>query len=196
MTDDEMMSAHRSRIALWYNRIFEALGGGAMLIIVIVMAVQVLMRYVFNASLIWAEELCRYLMVVITFLLVGLAFQRGELVAVDLLTKALPNRARVILKLVVSVPLLVFLYLVMVSGYTFAARMSLQSIPSLDFIWSSIAGRDKTADVSIFWVYGSVSFGALLLMIHLVAELVVEVRAAFGAEAASRAAPAGRHPEI
>jgi TRAP-type C4-dicarboxylate transport system permease small subunit len=166
-----------------------------MLVIVVVMSVQVVMRYVFNASLIWAEELCRYLMVIMTFLLVGLAFQRGELVAVDLVTKVLPIRARFILKLVASVPLLIFLYLVMTSGYTFANRMSLQSIPSLDFIWSSIAGRDKTANISIFWVYGSVAFGALLLMIHLVVELVLEARAVFGDEAPP-SAPAAPAPEM
>jgi TRAP-type C4-dicarboxylate transport system permease small subunit len=195
MADSEEMSAHRNFIALWYTRIFEALGGGAMLIIVVVMAVQVLMRYVFNASLIWAEELCRYLMVMITFVMVGLAFQRGELVAVDLVTKALPLRVRFVLKLIASAPLLIFLYLVMTSGYTFASRMSMQSIPAFDFIWSSIAGRDKTADVSIFWVYGSVSFGAALLMIHLIAELVLEAKAIFGGKVAPPAA-AAHHPEI
>jgi len=190
----DKISAHRNLIALWYTRVFETLGGGAMLIIVVVMAAQVLMRYVFNASLIWAEELCRYLMVLITFLLVGLAFQRGELVAVDLVSKALPPRARFILKLIASVPLLGFLYLVATSGYTFANRMSMQSIPAIDFIWSSIAGRDKTADISIFWVYGSVAFGAVLLMIHLVAELVLEGRAAFGG--APPPATETHHPEI
>ena len=182
-------------VALWYTRTFETLGGVGMLIIVVVMTTQVLMRYVFNASLIWAEELCRYLMVWITFMLVGLAFQRGELVAVDLVSNALPPRARFILKLVASIPLLGFLYLVTTSGYTFASRMSLQPIPAIDFIWSSIAGRDKTADISIFWVYGSVAFGAVLLMIHLVVALVLEARAAFG-EAPAGPQSAAHHPEI
>ena len=196
MADSEPASAHRNMIALWYTRVFETLGGGAMLIIVVVMTAQVIMRYVFNASLIWAEELCRYLMVWITFVLVGLAFQRGELVAVDLVSKALPLRARFVLKLLASVPLLIFLYLVATSGYTFADRMSMQSIPAIDFIWSSIAGRDKTADISIFWVYGSVALGAVLLMIHLVVELALEGRAAFGGAAAEEPAPAPHHPEI
>ena len=195
MADNEVASEHRNIIALWYTRVFETLGGSAMLIIVVIMAAQVIMRYVFNASLIWAEELCRYLMVWITFVMVGLAFQRGELVAVDLVSKALPLRARFILKLVASVPLLIFLYLVATSGYTFASRMSMQSIPAIDFIWSSIAGRDKTADISIFWVYGSVALGAVLLMIHLVVELVLEGRVAFGGKAGT-SAPVTHHPEI
>ena len=195
MADNEAASEHQNIVALWYTRVFETFGGGAMLIIVVVMAAQVIMRYVFNASLIWAEELCRYLMVWITFVMVGLAFQRGELVAVDLVSKALPLRARFILKLVASVPLLIFLYLVATSGYTFASRMSMQSIPAIDFIWSSIAGRDKTADISIFWVYGSVALGAVLLMIHLIIELVLEGRIAFGGKAGA-SAPVTHHPEI
>jgi TRAP-type C4-dicarboxylate transport system permease small subunit len=197
MAGNDDQPAAQNVIALWYTRIFEIIGGSAMLIIVVVMAVQVLMRYIFNASLIWAEELCRYLMVWISFVLVGLAFQRGELVTVDLVAKALSPRARFILKLVASVPLLAFLYFVTTAGYTFANRMSMQSIPALDFIWSSIAGRDKTADVSIFWVYVSVAIGAVLLTIHIVVELVLEGRAAFGGAAqAQPPAPPAHHPEI
>ena len=38
------------------------LAGTSMLAIVVIMIVQVFARYVLNASLIWAEELCRYIL--------------------------------------------------------------------------------------------------------------------------------------
>ena len=60
-----------------------ALSAAAMAIITIVMTVQVVFRYGLNASLIWAEEICRYLLIAMTFLPIGLAYQRGEVVSVD-----------------------------------------------------------------------------------------------------------------
>jgi TRAP-type C4-dicarboxylate transport system permease small subunit len=46
-----------------YRRLMRFLAGTSMLAIVVIMVVQVFARYVLNASLIWAEELCRYILV-------------------------------------------------------------------------------------------------------------------------------------
>lgn len=58
--------------------------------IVIIMVVQVIARYVFNSSLIWAEELCRYLLIWMTFLLLGMSYRSGGLIAVDVVPLMLP----------------------------------------------------------------------------------------------------------
>lgn len=164
---------------LWggYLRALDAIGGAALAVIVVVIMVQVVMRYVFNASLIWAEELCRYILVWITFLLIGLAFQRGELIAVDLLTARLRPWWRFAFKLVVMVPLLVFLGYIVVNGYRFASRMGVQTLPAFDFIWSALTRQpDAEAEISVFWVYISVAVGCALLILHLVVALVAEAR--------------------
>ena len=62
------------------------LAGTSMLAIVVIMVVQVFARYVLNASLIWAEELCRYILIWQSFLLIGIAYHQGELVALELLS--------------------------------------------------------------------------------------------------------------
>ena len=159
----------------WYLRVLENVGGAAMAVIVVVVTIQVIMRYVFNASLIWAEELCRYILVWITFLLIGLAFHRGELIAVDLLTARLKPVWRYGFKLLVSIPLVIFLGYIVVNGYRFASRMGIQTIPALDFIWSSLTGQEE-AEISVFWVYVSVAVGCTLLILHIVVALVAEGR--------------------
>ncbi len=159
----------------WYLATLENLGGAAMAVIVVVVTVQVVMRYVFNASLIWAEELCRYILVWITFLLIGLAFHRGELIAVDLVTVRLRPTLRFAFKLLVTVPLLVFLGYIVVNGYRFAVRMGVQTLPAFDFIWSSLTGQEE-AEISIFWVYVSVAVGCALLILHILVALAVEWR--------------------
>jgi TRAP-type C4-dicarboxylate transport system permease small subunit len=158
-----------------YRRVMRFLAGTSMLAIVVIMVVQVFARYVLNASLIWAEELCRYILVWQTFLFIGLAYQRGELVAVEILTDILSPLWRFVLKAIVTVPLLVFLGLMVVNGYSYAARFTHQTLPALDFLWSSVSGRDL--GLSVRWVYISVAVGCALLAAHLVLSLVVDARA-------------------
>ena len=161
-----------------YYHLMRVLAGGSMLAIVVIMVAQVFARYVLNASLIWAEELCRYILVWQTFLFIGLAYQRGELVAVELLTDRLSPRWRLALKSVVTIPLLVFLGLMVVNGYLYASRFTHQTLPALDFLWSSVAGQNL--GVSVRWVYISVAVGCGLLATHLIAGLIADARALFG----------------
>ena len=177
---------HTSDIAVYnepfplaaYRRLMRFLAGSSMLAIVVIMVVQVFARYVLNASLIWAEELCRYILVWQTFLFIGLAYQRGELVAVELLTDQLSTFWRFVLKAIVTIPVLIFLGLMVVNGYSYASRFTHQTLPALDFLWSSIAGREL--GLSVRWVYVSVAVGCALLAVHLILSLVTDAQALFG----------------
>ena len=50
-----------------------------MAILLAIMVLQVFFRYGLNASLIWAEEICRYLLIWASFLACGIAYARGEI---------------------------------------------------------------------------------------------------------------------
>ncbi|MDH3235858.1 MAG: TRAP transporter small permease subunit, partial [Alphaproteobacteria bacterium] len=89
MQDKTRTDASRRGALGWYNRILDTIAAALMGTIVVVMVVQVFARYVLNDSLIWAEELCRYLLIWITFLFIGIAFERGEFIAIDVLPNAL-----------------------------------------------------------------------------------------------------------
>jgi len=175
MGSDARRSGIVARISSVYAHLIDVLAGTSMAVIVVVMAVQVVARYVFNASLIWAEELCRYILVWQTFLFVGVAYQRGELIAVEVVPDLLGPRARFLLKLAASLPILVFLWLITVNGYTYATRFQHQNLPALDFIWTALTGRE--AGVSVFWVYVSVAIGSALLAMHLVLSLLSDIAA-------------------
>ncbi len=161
------------RLVAWYERLIRFLAGISMLTIVAVMAVQVVMRYLFSSSLIWAEELCRYILIWQTFLLVGLAYQKGELVAVEIVPLMLKPGWRIALKALAAIPILVFLWLMTVNGVVYAGRLQMQKIPALDFIWMSITGRE--IGVSIWWVYISVSVGSALLGLHIIGSIVSDL---------------------
>ncbi|WP_158275550.1 TRAP transporter small permease [Maritimibacter sp. 55A14] len=145
-----------------------------MALIVGIMVVQVFARYVMGDSLIWAEELCRYLLIWQTFLVLGMAYSRGELVALDFLPSALPPRGQWILRAAMSVPILAFLGLLSWYGFDFSSRFDNQTIPALDFIWSALTGN--ALGLSIRYIYVSVTVGFVLMALHVIADLVVTFR--------------------
>jgi len=176
----EEAPSETSRIGLldWYNRLLDNIAAALMGAIVIVMTAQVFARYVLNDSLIWAEELCRYLLIWITFLFIGIGFQRGQFIAIDVVPNLLTPRRRYFLRLVVTIPVLVFLWLMVTNGYAHATRFSAQTIPAIDFIWSSLTGNP--AKVPIVWVYISVPIGSALLMVHIFVSLIFQGREVLG----------------
>lgn len=178
MRESTSLAEPRSGPLAWYGRVMRLFAGTSMIVLVVVMVVQVVARYVFNASLIWAEELCRYILVWQTFVLIGLAYSRGEFVSVDIVTDLLKPRARYALKLVTAVPVVAFLALLTAYGYLFAGRFAHQTVPAFDFIWTSITGHE--AGLTVWWIYVSVPIGCALLILHIVGSLVAEGRALFG----------------
>jgi TRAP-type C4-dicarboxylate transport system permease small subunit len=157
----------------WYQRVIEGLAGASLAIIVVVMIAQVVARYVFSGSLIWAEEICRYLLIWQTFLLLGLAYQRGDFVMLDFLPAVLTPRARLVLKLVVAVPMVIFLAVVVVTGWRYASLFERQTIPAVDFIWTNLFGHNL--GLTVRWIYLSVPVGAALLAAHVIADAIASV---------------------
>lgn len=126
---------------------------GALLLLT---AVHVTARYVFDSPLLWSEEVMRYLVIMLTF--VGAAYAMGmrSHLSVELLDGALPPRARDVtagLALLLSLVALVLLVL-----------------GSLDFVEQFAQVRSPSARIPRGWLYGSVlvSLGltALLALLH------------------------------
>lgn len=187
MTDPAAMPSSLGHpLVRLYERAMRFLAGSSMLLITVIMLVQVVARYVFNASLIWAEELCRYILIWQTFLFISMAFRQGELVAVDILTFLMPPKVLYVLRLLVAVPIAIFLGMMVKYGYDFAGRFSRQTIPAVDFIWMSVAGRP--AGLTVIWIYMSVAVGMALLLVHFVISLFVDGKALFGRVAAQTGA--------
>ena len=82
---------------------------------IVVVAAQVLWRYVFNDSLIWTEELSRYLFTWMTLIGAAVAVREATHVRITTLTSRLPARAARVLTLAQLALIVVFLgYLVVV----------------------------------------------------------------------------------
>ncbi len=158
-----------------YERSMLVVGGAMLASMVLVMGVQVYYRYVLNDSLIWAEELARYLLVWISFLFLGIGFQRGELIAVDFFRERIPRAWSLLLLVLGYTIAIAFLLVLAWYGFKFAEVNGLQTLPAFDFIWSALSGDGAALNVSAWWIYASVPIGALLLAAHMAVTMVLRV---------------------
>lgn len=133
------------------------LNRGVLIALIAAMAVlvfaNVVARYLLDFSVIWVEELTRYMMVWVGFLGSGLVLRLGAHVAVDVLQDVLPAPAARALRAAIVVLL----------GVTFAAMLWL-GIRYAAFAWDQ---RTAVLDWSTGAVYLAIPIGAALMLVHL-----------------------------
>ena len=116
--------------------------------------VNVVARYVFNFSIIWTEEVSQYLMIWIAYLGAGLALREGRHVAVEMLQDRLPTALGRRLRMAVGGLVLIFLGVVTVLGFQFAA-----------FVWSQ---ETPVLSISLGIPSLAIPIGTLLFALHLI----------------------------
>ncbi len=79
-------------VKLW-NRLEEVALGWTLLGLALLAFLQVVLRYAFDTGLDWAEELGRYVSVLLTFLGASVGVKHGTHFSVEAVVKALPYRA-------------------------------------------------------------------------------------------------------
>ncbi len=81
-------------------------------IMVVLVFLQVVMRYVFQASLSWSEELARYMFLWIIWLGAAYATKEGSHISLDVITSRLPRKGQLIanaLKYIIWIGFAIFL---------------------------------------------------------------------------------------
>jgi TRAP-type C4-dicarboxylate transport system permease small subunit len=135
-----------------------------MVSMLVITSAQVFCRYVLSSPLIWAEEVCRYLLIWMCFLFAGAAFQRGEMAVIELVTAALPRRVRALVMVPAYIITAGFLGVLVYYGWGYAQQNRDQAIVGVDFLWQSLTGRDS--GMSMAWVYLAVPVGCGILALH------------------------------
>lgn len=140
-----------------FERAGDALSAAAMLSVMLVVFVDVLMRYLFNAPFSWSYDLISlYLVTVIFYASLSATAAAGEHVSVDILFKRFPLRVKVALRLV---------------GHLLAlAVFVLITVRATDRCLAAFVGGDVLAGRIAWptWVSPAiVASGSLLMSIHL-----------------------------
>ena len=136
-----------------FNDVVEQVGKYAGLTLIGVMTLvilyQVFMRYVLNNPPTWSEEMSRFMMVWMTFLVAPIAYRRGMNVAIETLSRFLVGRLQAALQLVLNALILYFMIEYAQEGMGLAER--------------GLKAKAFTIDVKLFWFYLIVPTGFFLL---------------------------------
>ena len=141
-----------------FERYFLATNRAVIFLMMVVMTtlvfVNVVARYAFSFSIIWAEEVSQYLMIWIAYLGAGLALREGRHVALEMLHDRLPLALGRKVRMVVGGLVLAFLGAVTVLGFQFAV-----------FVWNQ---ETPVLNISLGIPSLAIPIGALLFAAHLV----------------------------
>ena len=100
-----------------FNRFLDGVTVLCMTLILILVVVQVVMRYVFNSPLTWSEELAVYIMVWMTFIGSVICMRDNEHIEVTILVDYLPRRLQKAAIVFSRLASAVFLLIVMYYGF-------------------------------------------------------------------------------
>lgn len=141
------------RIEHWFIKT----NGWVLILLLAAMAVlifaNVSLRYLTNATIVWADEAARYMMIWMTFLGAGLVLRTGGHVAITNLHDLSRPPVQRLLRLAVTLLLLAFFVSFIWNGVEYALVMQRQLTPA--------------TQISFTWIYAAMPVGFLLMAIHL-----------------------------
>jgi C4-dicarboxylate transporter DctQ subunit len=122
-------------------------------VILTIVTIEVGLRYIFGHSLIFTEELSRYLMVWIVFLGGAIAIRDGSHIKINVFVIRLNTKIRQILQTVAHALTLAFLVVITIEGIRILPRQLYQMC--------------ITIDISLFYFYLAIPTGSILMIIFL-----------------------------
>lgn len=130
----------------------------------LVLFINIVLRYFFNSNTTWAYEFIRYAMIWITFVGASVCFGKGLHVGIDFFLEYLSERFR---RMVV-----IFVYLVslLLMGFLIAYGWEL-------VMFSLKTGQiTPSLQIKMYWVYLAIPVGATLSVIHLIDNLISQLK--------------------
>jgi TRAP-type C4-dicarboxylate transport system permease small subunit len=135
------------------SRVIEAAVIGISAVIVAIVTVEVGLRYLFSSSLIFTEELSRYLMVWVVFLGSAIAVRDGSHIRITMALNRLPMSMQRVAGITANLMALTFLAVTAVEGIRILPKQ-LRQMP-------------VTFDVPLFYFYLAIPVGCILMMIFI-----------------------------
>jgi len=96
-------------VLFWIDNIEVFLSISILGSIVVIMGSQVIMRYIFNSPLTWAEELSLLLLIYLSFISADIAYRKKSHIAIDYFTKAIFLKSEEIIEKIIYLFIFIFL---------------------------------------------------------------------------------------
>lgn len=127
---------------------------------VVIVFVQVFMRYVMGSSLVWSEELARYAFIWMIYIGVSYGVKRKAHISVDIADLIFHKKGQFVLSIIASIAFLFFA--VVISYYTFSVMMDINR-------------TSPAMAISMKWVYAAPVVGMALTAIRVIQNIKINV---------------------
>jgi len=151
----------KKRLAFFFNYLEEIVLVTMFAVMVAIIFLQVIMRYVFNNSLYWSEELGKFLFVWISWLGISIGKRRGEHIKITLLTDKFSFRMAQFINIISE------LIVISICAVTFYYGISL--------VISQVGTHYAGIKISMSWGYLSVVVGCGLMILRSVGDTIKSV---------------------
>jgi C4-dicarboxylate transporter DctQ subunit len=135
-----------------------------LIIIACSMGLQVVMRYVFNNSLSWPDEISKFALVWSTFISLSFSIKKSSALKLDFLVSFLPKSIQKMLVISIDV-FIIILCLHLMEGAWGAVAMAMK-----------INARSAAVEMPLAWVYSSAMIGLVLAVIRTIQKLVFDIK--------------------
>ena len=125
-----------------------------LVLIVLIGSAQIFFRFVLHSSLIWSEELMRYMFVWLSFLTASIAVREHKHISVDFVTSFTPARVNRVFYLLSRVAMLAYFYFMIPAGFALCAKTAHNRSTILPITWN--------------FVYAALPVGMILMILSMV----------------------------
>ena len=127
---------------------------------VVVVFIQVFMRYVLDSSLVWSEELARYAFIWMIYIGVSYGVKRQAHISVDAVTLLLKRKGKFILAFCANIAFLAFAAILIYFSFEVVAQVT-RSSPAMN--------------IPMQWVYAAPMVGFVLTAIRVIQRMKIQV---------------------
>ncbi|PAE30341.1 TRAP transporter permease DctQ [Paenibacillus sp. 7884-2] len=128
---------------------------------VVIIFLQVVMRYVFDNSLTWSEEMARYMFIWLIYIGVSYAVKKKRHLGVDAIAMLFKEKGKLIVALIANFSFLIFAIVMTYFGLDIVLRVTRES---------------AALQIPLTWVYVAPVVGMTLTSIRLIQNMVIEVK--------------------
>ncbi|MBP2075997.1 TRAP transporter small permease [Oceanobacillus polygoni] len=128
---------------------------------VIIIFLQVVMRYVFGSSLTWSEEIARYAFIWMIYIGVSYGVKKKKHLGVDALAMLFKEKGKLIVGIIANVSFLLFAIVMTYYGLDIVLRVTRES---------------AALQLPLSWVYAAPVMGMALASIRLLQNIALEVK--------------------
>lgn len=151
-----------NRPSFIYNHLEEILLVSIFAVMVAVIFIQIIMRYVFNNSLSWSEELGRFSFEWLTWIGISLGARKGEHIKITMLIDKFPYKIAQIANIISEIIVIIICVLTIYYGVELSKM----------FVGSNFT----TLGISLAWGYASVVVGCGLMTIRSMISIMKSIR--------------------